>query len=69
MSFSSVDADLANGREPYNQNLMGVWFSKIYFYFFIFVLVISYVHFCLINFLLWAFTGLAGIIFTDLDTC
>ena len=63
MSFSSLDADLANGREPHNQNLMDVWLFKIYFYFFIFVLVIFHVHFCLINFLLRAFTGLAGITF------
>ena len=67
MPFNSVDADLANGKEPHNQNLMGVWLFKICFYFFIFVLVIFYVHFCLINFLFWAFTGLVGITFTDLD--
>ena len=52
MSFSPLDADLANGRELHNQNLMGVWLFKIYFCFFIFVPVIFYVHFCLINFLL-----------------
>ena len=68
MFFSSLDADLANGRERYNQNLIGVWLSKIYSYFFILVLVIFYLCFCLTNFLLWAFTGLAGITFTDLDT-
>ena len=68
MPFSSLDADLANGREPHNQNFIGVWLFKIYFYFFIFILVIFYVHFCLVNFFLWAFLSLAGITFTDLDT-
>ena len=64
MSSCSIDANLANGREPHNQNLMGACLFNIYFYFFIFVIVIFYVHFCLINFLLWAFTGLEGITFT-----
>ena len=64
MSSCSIDANLANGREPHNQNLMGACLFNIYFYFFIFVIVIFYVHFCLINFLLWAFTGLKGITFT-----
>ena len=62
MSFSSLDADKVNGRELHNQNLMGVWVFKIYFYFFIFAVVICLVYF------LWTFTSLAGTTFTDLDT-
>ena len=43
-------------------------FSRFFFYFIFFVLVIFNVNFCLVYFFLWAFTGLAGITFTDLDT-
>ena len=50
------------------KKLMVVWFFKIYFYLFIFVLVIFHVNFCLVYCLLWAYTGLVGITFTDPDT-
>ena len=49
------------------KELMVVWLFKIYFYFFIFVLVIFHVNFCLV-YCLRAYTGLAGITFTDPDT-
>ena len=68
MSFSSLDADKANGREPHNQKVDGCMAFQYFLYFFIFVLVIFHVNFCLVYCLLWAFTGLAGIIFTDPDT-
>ena len=67
MSFSSLDADLANGRELRSQNLMDIWLFNIYFYFFIFFVVIFYVNFCLVYFL-WAVIDLVGITFTDPDT-
>ena len=67
MSFSSLDADYANGRELHNQSFMDVWLLKSYFYFFIFVVVNFYVNFCLAYFL-WAVTDLVSITFTDPDT-
>ena len=38
MSCSCLDADKANGKELHNQNLMGVWLFKIYFFTFLFLL-------------------------------